>query len=239
MIILFQPPPGLGAANPSPFCIKLEVLLKMSELPYKIKIEGNPGKGPTGKIPFIKDKKNMMGDSGLIQRYLENEYKVDFDAGLTDRQKADGLAYSRLADEHLYWAVVYSRWMEDENWAILKKIFFGKLPIPLRWIIPGIARKELGKALHGHGIGRHNRETIYALAGEDLTAISGFIGDRKFAFGDEPKAVDAALYGHLSGIIDAPFDTPLKRAALSHDNLVAYNARMRARFFPELGAPPG
>ncbi|PHS28669.1 MAG: hypothetical protein COA84_00295 [Robiginitomaculum sp.] len=234
MITLFQPPPGLGAANPSPFCIKLEVLLKMSELSFDIKIEGNPSNGPTGKIPFIKDNGKAYGDSGLIQTHLEKEYNIDFNAGLNERQKADSLAYTRLVDEHLYWVLVYSRWMEDENWAILKPMFFGKLPFPLKQIVPNIARKKLAKALHGHGIGRHNRDTIYALAADDLAAIAAFLGDHDFAFGDTPKAVDAALYGQLSGIIDAPFDTPLKRAAMSHDVLPAYCARMRARFFPDL-----
>ncbi len=208
----------------------------MSELPYQIKIEGNPSNGPTGKIPFIKDKKKLMGDSGLVQRYLENEYDIDFDKALSDRQKSESLAFTHLANEHLYWVLVYSRWMEDDNWAVLKPLFFGKLPFPLRVIVPKIARKNLAKALHGHGIGRHKRETIYALGAEDVAAISSLIGDQDFAFGDQPTAVDASLYGQLSGIIDAPFDTPLKRAALSHKNLAPYCARMRARFFPDLKA---
>jgi glutathione S-transferase len=234
VIKLFQPPASLGAANPSPFCIKLEVLLKMSELPFEIKIEGDPRKGPTGKIPFIKDNNKALGDSGLIQQYLEREYNIDFNAGLTDRQKADGLAYTRLAEEHLYWALVYSRWLEDENWEKLKPLFFGNLPFPLKLIVPNIARKGLRKALHGHGIGRHDRDELYALAADDLAAIAVFLDGNDFAFGDQPKAVDAAIYGQLSSIIDAPFDTPLKRAALSHDILSAYCTRMRARFFPEL-----
>ncbi len=206
----------------------------MSELPFEIKFEGDPRKGPTGKIPFIEDNGTRTGDSGLIQRYLEREYNVDFNAGLNARQKAESLAFTRLADEHLYWALVYSRWLEDENWAVLKPLFFGKLPFPLRLIVPNIARNDLRKALHGHGIGRHDRDTLYALAADDLAAIADFIGDQDFAFGDTPKAVDAALYGQLSGIIDAPFDTPLKRAAMSHEVLPAYCARMRERFFPDL-----
>jgi len=234
VITLFQPPPGLGAANPSPFCIKLEVLLKMSELPFEIKIEGNPRNGPTGKIPYIEDNGALMGDSGLIQHYLETEYNIDFNAGLDARQRAEGLAFTRLADEHLYWALVYSRWLEDENWAVLKPLFFGQLPFPLRLIVPNVARNDVRKALHGHGIGRHDRDTLYALAAEDLAAIANFIGDQDFAFGDMPKAVDAALYGQLSAIIDAPFDTPLQRAARSHEVLPAYCARMRGRFFPDL-----
>ena len=236
MITLYQPPARFGCANPSPFCIKLEVLLKMSGLDYTVKIEGNPANGPTGKIPYIEDEGKFYGDSGLIQHYLETTYDIDFDAGLDARQRAQGLAFTRLAEEHLYWVLVYGRWLEDEHWAVIKPAFFGALPFPLRMIVPGVARKRLRAALHGHGMGRHDRDTIYALGAEDLKAISGFLGKRKYAFGDTPKAVDAALYGQLSGIIDAPFDTPLKTAALAHKTLVDYCARMRTRFFPDL--PP-
>ena len=236
MITLYQPPPQFGCANPSPFCIKLEVLLKMSGLPYTVRIEGNPANGPTGKIPYIEDKGQFLGDSGRIQHYLEQHYGIDFNAGLGPRERAEGVAFTRLADEHLYWAMVYSRWLEDEHWNVIKPIFFGDLPFPLRVIVPRVARKRLRAALHGHGLGRHDRDTVYALGAEDLKAIADFLGKRDFAFGAEPKAVDAALYGQLSAIIDAPFDTPLQRAALKHDNLVAYCKRMRARFFPDL--PP-
>ncbi len=235
MITLFQPPPGFGAANPSPFCIKLEVLLKMADVDYKTQLEGNPRNGPNGKIPYIKDKGTALGDSDRIQLYLESEYNVEFFEGLNANQKAQSLAFIRLADEHLYWVVIYSRWMEDKNWRIIKKRFFGKMPLILRMFVPNMLRKGVRKSMTGHGIGRHDRATIYAMGAEDLTAIADFIADRDFAFGSTPTAVDAALYGQLSAIIDAPFDTPLKRAALSHDTLSAYCKRMRARYFPNLG----
>ncbi len=234
MIKLFQPPPGLNSANPSPFCIKLEVLLKMAELPYEIVIEVDPRKGPTGKIPFIETDGKMMGDSGLIQDYLEEEKGASFHANLSEIDLAISLSFTRLIEEHLYWAVVYSRWMEDENWVVLKDMFFSKLPIPLKWFVPNVARKQLLQGMKGHGIARHPRETIYAMAADDLDALAAFMGDKKYAFGDEPTALDATMYGVLSSIIDADFDTAIKRSALTHDNLIAYTARMRKRYFPEL-----
>ncbi len=234
MIELFQPPPGFNVPNPSPFCVKLEILLKMSGLPYEITIEGNPRNGPTGKIPYIKDGDKCMGDSGLIQNYLEEHYKIDFNKGLDDEQKAISLAFTRLIDEHLYWVLVYARWMEDENWKPLKKRFFGGLPFPMNILIARMARKDLAQSLHGHGIGRHSRTEIYAMGAADIKACADFLGDKDFAFGAEPTALDATLYGHIGGIIDPPFPSPLKDAALSHDNLIAYCQRMRARFFPDL-----
>jgi glutathione S-transferase len=234
MIKLFQPPPRFNAANPSPFCIKLETLLKMANLPYEIVLEGDPRKGPTGKIPFIESNGKKMGDSGLIQKYLEDEKGADFHQGLSDLERAHTLAYTRLVEEHLYWVLVYSRWIEDENWAIVKPIFFGQLPIPLKWFVPDMARKQVLQGMKGHGIGRHPKETIYQLAADDLAALSAFLGDKDFAFGKKPTALDASMYGLLSSILDGDFDTKVKRSAASHKNLVAFTARMRERYFPDL-----
>ncbi|VAV91673.1 hypothetical protein MNBD_ALPHA06-1794 [hydrothermal vent metagenome] len=234
MIKLFQPSPGLNAANPSPFCIKLEVLLKMADIPYEIVIEGNPGNGPTGKIPYIEDEGQKLGDSGLIQTYLQTTKGVDFNKDLSTADKAISLAFTRLIEEHLYWALVYSRWMEDENWLVLKEMFFGQMPIPLRWFVPNMARKQVLQNMKGHGIARHPKTTIYQMAAENLTALADLLAGKPFAFGDQPTALDASMYGMLSSILDADFDTPVKRAAASHKNLVAYTTRMRQRFFAGL-----
>ncbi|MBL1430131.1 MAG: glutathione S-transferase family protein [Robiginitomaculum sp.] len=234
MIKLFQPPPAFNAANASPFCIKLEVLLKMAKLPYQITIEGDPSKGPTRKIPFVELDGKLIGDSGLIQNLLESKHGADFHENLSDEQKAISLAFTRLIEEHLYWVLVYSRWMEDENWQVIKSAFFGQLPIPLRWLLPNIIKKQVLKNMVGHGIARHDRSAIYQMAGENLTAIASFLGDKTYAFGDQASALDATLYGLLSSIIDADMNSELKTAALYHDNLVNYTSRMREEFFPKL-----
>jgi len=206
----------------------------MTKLPYEINLEGDPRKGPTGKIPFVEINGKLIGDSGIIQNILEQQAGVNFHKNLSPEQKAIGLAFTRLIEEHLYWVLVYSRWFEDENWVVTKSLFFSQLPIPLRWVLPNIIRKQVFKNMHGHGIGRHPKTTIYQLAAADLAAISDFMADKKTMFGGEPTAVDATLYGLLSSILDADFDTELKRSALQHQNLTAFTARMRQRYFPDL-----
>jgi len=234
MIKLFQPPPAFNAANPSPFCIKLEVLLKMADIPYEIIVESDPRNGPTGKIPFIEVDGALMGDSGLIQNFLEAEKGANFHTGLSETDKAISLAFTRLIEEHTYLVLLYSRWFEDANWPVIRDLFFGALPIPLRWFVPNMIRKKVKAGMVGHGIARLPRSSIYQIGSDNLAALAAFVGDKPFAFGEAPTALDATLYGLLSGIIDADFDTPLKRAAVQHPNLVAHTARMRAKYFPEL-----
>ncbi|MBL4616974.1 MAG: glutathione S-transferase family protein [Robiginitomaculum sp.] len=237
MIKLFQPPPAFNAANPSPFCIKLEVLLKMSGLPYEIIIEGDPRKGPTGKIPFVEIAGERYGDSNFIQKKLQHDHGTDFDKELSDKEKSISLAFTRLIEEHLYWVLLYSRWMEDANWPIINRLFFGSMPIPLKWFLPNVIRKQVEKQLYGHGVSRLPKTVMYKMAADDLAAIAGFLENKETMFGGEPTALDATLYGILSSIIDADFDTELKRSAMAHQNLVAYTSNMRQRYFPELPKP--
>jgi glutathione S-transferase len=67
---------------------------------------------------------------------------------------------------------------------------------------------------------------------EDMAAVSALLDDKKWLFGDEPKSVDACIFGFLEGILHATLDTPLQRAGRSHANLVAFCDRFRNRYFP-------
>ena len=55
MITLIKYAPAFGLADASPFCLKADLLLKMSGLPYKAEIAGDPRRGPKGKLPAIVD----------------------------------------------------------------------------------------------------------------------------------------------------------------------------------------
>jgi len=88
MIKLIQFPPAFGLPNPSPSCMKVEILLKMAGLAYTIESASNPGKGPKGKLPAIEDDGALVGNSELIRWHLERKYGVDFDKGLGDAERA-------------------------------------------------------------------------------------------------------------------------------------------------------
>ena len=79
-----------------------------------------------------------MADSTLIIEHLKATYGDPLDAWLSAEQRAVALAFQRLLEENLYWAVLYSRWMEPQGWAMTKDAFFGTLPLPLRWVGPGL-----------------------------------------------------------------------------------------------------
>ena len=81
MITLYAFGPAFGLPDPSPFVSKVEVLLKMAGVPYRISTEGF-GKAPKGKLPYIDDDGARIADSTFIRWHLEKKYRIDFDRGV-------------------------------------------------------------------------------------------------------------------------------------------------------------
>lgn len=233
MIELHQFPRALGLPNPSPFCMKVEAWLKLAGVPYEV-VASTPLGAPKRKLPYIRDNGQMVCDSHDIIAHLEKTQGVNLDAGLTPEQKAVSHAFDRMFAEHLYWPLLYSRWIEDSGWAQIRPIFFGPLPPVVRTLLANFIRKQTRDALRGHGMGRHKREDIYARAAQDLRALSDQLGGKPCFLGEAPTNLDATAYAFLGNIWDARIEnSPLKPLMGKHANLVAYCERMRKKCFPD------
>lgn len=219
-----------GTPNPSPFCVKLETVLRLAGVPHEVHHATNPADGPKGKLPFIEIEGERVGDSALILELLKERLGIDLDRGLSDAERAQSHAIQRMLDERLYWVLVHSRWIEEANWPVVRKCFFDGMPFPLSSIVPAMARRQVRAALHTQGTGRHSVEEIYALGASDLAALSALLGEREFFFGDKPTTADAACFAYLVSILGPDLDSPLKAAALGHDNLVRHTARLHERY---------
>lgn len=225
MIVLHQFPRAFGLLNPSPFCMKVAVYMRMAGLSYETR-DADPRKAPKGKLPWIQDGEKVVADSGAILAYLGATYGDPLDGGLDAPTKAWGHAIRRLFEESLYWTMLYGRFIDADGWAVTGPAFFGSMPWPLRTLVPKLARKHMARELWFQGTGRHSREQVYANGTKDLVALSGMLGDRAHLLGDVATSVDAVGYAFLANILVPPVETPLKEAAERLDNLVAYHRRM-------------
>ena len=147
-------------------------------------------------------------------------------------QRAIALAWQRLLEEHLYWAALYTRWIEPAGWALTRPAFFGNLPAPLRWIVPPLARRGMAQQLQGQGMGRHSREEIHALACQDIGALADFLADKPYFLGDKPSSLDAVAYAFLANLLWVPLDSALKRHAQQFPQLERFCQRMRSSYYP-------
>ncbi|MCB1306969.1 MAG: glutathione S-transferase family protein [Leptospiraceae bacterium] len=228
MIKLYVYPPAMGFPSPSPFCMKLMVWFKLTGLHHTVEYTSMPLSAPKKKLPYIDHDGDIIGDSSLIIEYLCKRFPeaAALDRSLKPEQRATGLAFQRLIEEHLYWSLVYSRWAVDENWEQTRADFFGQMPPVVNRVVPVIARRQALAQLDGHGMGRHSMEEIYNMALADIQSISDFLGRNSFFLGSKPTGIDATVYAFLAQAAMAPIESPMKTAINADKRLVAYIERM-------------
>ena len=222
-----------GQPTATPFGVKALILLRMASVEHRIVYQDDPRKAPKGKLPLIVDQGEIIADSTFIRHHLEAKHGADFDAGLSESERAASLAFQRLAEESLYWSLVSARWVDDRNWPTLRDAIFSQIPKLVRPLIAGQIRKKLLHDLRGHGAGRHSLAEQYRIGADNLAAIAYWLGDKPFMHGAKASAVDASVGAFVAGIVDDGFDTPLRQAARARQNLVAYGARIKDAYYPE------
>lgn len=232
MLTLYQFEPAWGLPNASPFCMKLETYFRMTGLEYQVDTNADVRKAPKGKLPYIEDKGLIIADSNLIIEYLKTTYGDPLDSHLSPADAGIALAMRRLIEENLYWALVYTRWIDDENWQKTKDVYFSDLPFPLRLLVPKIARNTVTQNLQGHGMGRHTESEIYQIAALDIQALSDFLQDKPYFMGTQPTTLDASAYSCLANILDKTLTSPLRDKAAQLENLVTYCDRMHQTYYP-------
>lgn len=230
MITLYAFGPFFGLPDPSPFVIKAMLLLKLAGLPYR-EDRGGFRKAPKGKLPYINDDGLIVADSTFIRFHIEKKYGVDFDAGLTLEQKAVAWAIEKMCEEHLYWAGVATRWLDDANFAKGPAQFFKVVPLPFRPIVQSLVRRKIKKALKLQGFGRHTPAEQDELGVADINALASLIGDKAFVMGEKPCGADATVFAFVAGFMTPVFATPIRAAAERHANLTGYRDRILRRYF--------
>lgn len=223
-----------GIPDGSPFCVKLETYLRMAKIEYKPDTTFDIRKSPKGKMPLIEHKGQLISDTSFIIDYLKKEFGDSLDTHLSDRQKAEGLCIQRLVEEHLYWVMVYFRWVPEEAWKQLKPAFFGHMPMPLKLFVPDLLRKNIINQLKGHGLGRHSEEEIVKIARDDLQALSNILENKSYFLGEKPTSYDASVFGLLTNLYQCPIPSPIKSVALELKNLVGYEQHLTHEYFSDL-----
>jgi glutathione S-transferase len=230
-LTLYATRAGFGLPDTSPFVIKSEVQLKMAGVVYD-RASAIPPQAPNGKLPFINDHDEVVSDSTFIRAHVERKYGVDLDERLDARQRAESWAIERLLEDHLYFAMVWFRWIDPENFAKGPAHFADGAPEADRAQLRQGLQARKAAELHAQGLGRHAPVQIATLGERSIDALAQLLGDRAYLMGDAPSGVDATAFGMLACVITPFFDTPLRRAAETHPNLIAYVARMMRHYYP-------
>jgi glutathione S-transferase len=238
VITLYTFGPLFGLPDASPFVMKAEMLLKLAGLEYKTSTKGFM-RAPKGKLPYIDDNGTVVADSTLIRMYLEQKHKVDFDRELSAREKGIAWAAEKMLEDHLYWVLVYWRWMKDDNFAKGPANFFKRAPAIIRPLVIWKVRGNVRRNLHAHGIGRHNEAEMTAMSDRAFEALSLLLADNHYLMGSRACGADATAFAFIAGSLCPLFDSPAHAKARTLPNLIAYRERMMAEFYPGfMGSDP-
>ena len=142
-------------------------------------------------------------------------------------QRSQGLALARLAEDHFYWIMVASRWLDDDWWPNVVQGFFGFIPGVIRPLATSAARKQVRKTYHLHGLGRHSLEEQREFARRDLAAMAGAVHDQGFLFGAKPNIYDFTLAGMMAGVYDNQPATWVTDVAQAYPGLRDYTERVQ------------
>lgn len=229
--------PGAGVVPSfSPPCAKLEGWLRLTGIPYRWQF-GDPTAAPRQKLPYLEEDGRALGDATLVLPHLRARHGVDPDAGLSPGDRAAALLARRALKEHIYWAIVYARWVPDEGFAAygpaLAAALPAALPAEVRAAAVGAYRDVMRAQLHAQGTGRLDLDDVTALAAETFGALSVLLGDRAYFGGEAPCTLDVTCWASLTNVLNVPGADSLRAAALAHPKLADHAARLGRRLFPE------
>lgn len=235
MIQLYGFGPAWGLPCISPFVTKVANYLAMSGLPYEFKrqpLQTLKRESPTAKLPFIVDGEARITDSTRIVQHLQNHYGDRLDVGLSDSDKAVGLAFQRMIEEYTYWSgIIQPRWRNPDWFEAYMPYLAGHAPITPELRAELIAfREKMIDQMRKQGMGLRTDDDVLRCLEEDIDALSVFLAGKQYLLGDRPTSFDASLYATVRHIADAPWDWPGRQYVRGKTNLIDYADRMRDRY---------
>ena len=226
MITLYTLPPAFGQRNPSPFCLKVEMALTYLELDFESKTTLELNKAPKGKAPWLDDN-GIIADSELILGHLDNKTNGGLFGQLTAEEIGIGTAFTRLVEDHLYWMIVASRWLDDEWFEVVKRDFFSSLPWPLRTIVPLIGRRRMRQTYDLHGLGRHSLEEQRSFLDRDVEALAVRLTHHSYIASDRMTIYDFTVASMLTSGMDNQPETWVSARMNQEQSLRDYIERVQ------------
>uniref|UniRef100_A0A8R1DGZ8 Failed axon connections n=1 Tax=Caenorhabditis japonica TaxID=281687 RepID=A0A8R1DGZ8_CAEJA len=236
VVYLYQFPRTRHLPNLSPFCMKVETWLRMSDIKYEIPNFNFTVRSKEGTLPFVELNGKEYFDSNFILRDVDASLKhPSLDDHLSAEQKSTSRAFEAMTEKSLAISVWHHRM---ENVGKLLDSFdpksFGIFGSLFKVIDSRFYASALLRRISGSDIGFHSRDDIIAIGSEDLKSISKYLGNKHFFHGFKPTKVDACIFSTLCQIYYAPY-TSEHRDLIDGEckNLAEYIERIKNRYWPD------
>ncbi|KAE9418629.1 hypothetical protein Angca_008814 [Angiostrongylus cantonensis] len=238
-VYLVQFPRAACIPSPSPFALKVETWLRMADVPYTNISNQFTKMSTKGQIPFVEVNGRQVADSNfIIDHLIEEFHKKNIDDRLTPIDKSYARAFHALVEDSLRWALIYQR-ARDNKWFATEQGFLshfsGVKKLAFKNVLCERLRKRIMNAAMAQGMARNTPEEVVILAKKDLDAMSIFLGNKKYFFGDKPTTLDCTMFAFLSQFIYTPLVTPEIRTHMeqNNQNLINFVNRMKDNYWPD------
>jgi glutathione S-transferase len=229
MITVHKFGPAFGLPDASPFVMKVETYLRMTDQKYEA-VSADVRKAPRQQLPFVDIDGKRIPDSTAIVDHLEAARSDKLDAHLTAGERAVARAFQSMLEEHLYFGVLFMRWATDDGWMVFEPSLREML---VRGMVCKSARKQVIGRTRIQGIGRMPRTEVVGACTGLVDALAEQLGDGLHFCGDKLTTYDATVYAFAAGLLCPAFDNELRKHAASKANLVAYEARMKDKYWKD------
>ncbi|XP_054710544.1 failed axon connections-like [Uloborus diversus] len=222
----------------SPFCLKVETWLRMAEIKYENVDHKLKYKSRKGQLPFIEVNGAEIADSDIIIHELSQMFGKDLDENLTVDQKNVSHAFVSMLNNHTSWVMRWWRYSHPGEFLKsaqmdIKRTLNSKLPKSVLHFFFKLGFKSNIKRAVGHGVGRHNSDEIYEFGKKDLKALSEYLAEKPYFFGEEPHLLDCVAFAHICQFVYIPFGGMKEYLESDCTNLLSFVDRMKERFWPD------
>ena len=135
-----------------------------------------------------------------------------------------------MLEDHLYWIIVHSRWIDFDNWKKTRLQLFGRGTI--QQLAGELFKLKIKNTLKKQGMSGLNAQALYAQGQKDINALAQQLGEKAYIMGDTPSWIDAIAFAFLVAILTPPLPSPLVDTCYEHENLLAYCRRMAKQTIP-------
>ena len=208
MNILYGLPSGAGLRQGSPWVMKVELAMRCLKIDYDLNQVDMMQvwiKAPEGKVPWLViDGQTISGSERILRELEKYAYGAKFPVPEVC-DDAQGILFSRLVEDHLWWAICVSKYFGPEAKKVYERIL-PSLPRFLSSIPAFFGEKVFKRRIKITSLGGLSHEEIVQEAKKDIAVLSARLSHSTFVAGDGLSVYDFSVAAHLASILYWSFD---------------------------------
>ena len=206
-ITLVQYPGASADGTTSAPCGKVRMALRAKGLDFEIRNVSSPAQAkrfnPRGRVPSLIIDGEIIVDSTDILTALDERFPGEPLTPSDPVERAQAKLFEDWADEVLYFYLGWLRWGVDANFERMRSERLSRLPWPMRWVLPPIARRIACGRFRGQGVGLKGEDVVRRELAECLESLEVLLRGKTYRVGERLTRADLAVAAVVDQLNDA------------------------------------